>query len=235
MYILENNDPISVFDLHFTIMCPNCNLKSNISAVSIPRYEFMLRFRPKNVGIVYRCDACNEPVFLKFLSNYEPNNRRFGIDNEYTEVIKAQETFDITRLPKDVGKDFQEALICYSNCCYNAFAAMCRRTVQSISNELGAAGKDRVKKQIEELRDMAEIDDETFELLKVIVIAGHDGAHPHLPELSPERAEILLELTKDVLYQIFIRQKKILEAAEKRKQQIEEKNDNQKSIETPAN
>ena len=68
---------------------------------------------------------------------------------------------------------------------------------------------------------MAEIDEETFELLKAIVLAGHDGAHPHLPALSAERAEVLLELMKDVLYQLFVRKKKIQEAAEKRKEAIE--------------
>ena len=100
---------------------------------------------------------------------------------------------------------------------------MSRRTIQSASAELGAEGKDKVLNQIEDLKTMAEIDEETFKLLKAIVLAGHDGAHPHLPALSPERAEVLLELMKDVLYQLFVRKKKIQEAADKRKESIEAK------------
>jgi hypothetical protein len=69
---------------------------------------------------------------------------------------------------------------------------------------------------------MTQIDDETFEVLKTIVIAGHDGAHPHLPALTPERAEILLELMKDVLYQLFVRKSKIQEAAAKRNAHIKQ-------------
>ena len=33
----------------------------------------------------------------------------------------------------------------------------------------------------------------------------HDGVHPHLPKLSEERAAVLLELTRDALYQLFVR------------------------------
>jgi len=65
---------------------------------------------------------------------------------------------------------------------------------------------------------MGVIDEEAFDQLKQIMLTGHDGAHPHLPKLSPERAGVLLELMKDVLYQLFVRQAKIREAAELRRQ-----------------
>jgi hypothetical protein len=64
---------------------------------------------------------------------------------------------------------------------------------------------------------MAEIDDETYELLKQIIVHGHDGAHPHLPALSVERAAVLLELMKDVLYQLYVRRAKLQEAMAARK------------------
>ena len=97
---------------------------------------------------------------------------------------------------------------------------MCRRCVQSISSDLGAKGKDRVFKQLKDLKEMAEIDDDTFDVLKQVIVAGHDGAHPHLPKLSPERASVLLELIKDVLYQIYVRKAKIQEAIKLRKETI---------------
>jgi len=70
---------------------------------------------------------------------------------------------------------------------------------------------------------MDQVDSETFETLKSIIIAGHDGAHPHLPELSPDRAQILLELMKDVIYQLFVRRGKIEEASAIRKKAITQK------------
>jgi hypothetical protein len=59
---------------------------------------------------------------------------------------------------------------------------------------------------------MAQIDDDTYTLLKQIVIDGHDGAHPYLPSLDEQRAQLLLELMKDVLYQLFVRKAKLEKA-----------------------
>lgn len=62
---------------------------------------------------------------------------------------------------------------------------MCRRCIQSISESMGAAGTTKVQNQLQELRSMGVTDDETFEQLHAIMLTGHDGAHPHLPALSP--------------------------------------------------
>jgi len=129
---------------------------------------------------------------------------------------------DSQYLPAAIAEDFKEALISYSHLCYNAFAAMCRRCIQSVFIELGATGKDRVIKQLKDVQETASLDAETFDMLKQIIISGHDGAHPNLPKLSEERAGVLLEMMKDILYQLFVRQAKIQEAIELRKQAIAE-------------
>jgi hypothetical protein len=100
---------------------------------------------------------------------------------------------------------------------------MCRRCVQSAADDLGAEGKNRVLHQLKDLKDMAAIDDETFDILEQVIIAGHDGAHPYLPRLSEKRAGILLELMKDVLYQVYVRAAKLQEAMESRKEDIQGK------------
>lgn len=223
MWLDTDNDPKRIIDRHISLKCPHCGTFSGLSAISIPRHELFKLYKPKSVGIAYRCDACRETVFLRFPVRYDFLVRSaVEILERYAEIERPKEDYEFKYLPATVSADFQEALTCYTHSCFNAFAAMCRRTIQSGSAELGAEGKDKVLKQIEDLKEMAKIDDETFEILKTIVVAGHDGSHPHLPVLSPERAEILLELMKDVLYQLFVRKNKILEAAEKRKLAIEE-------------
>jgi hypothetical protein len=221
MNIVHDNNPVSVFDKHYSLKCPHCGSFSNITAISIPRYEFLARFHPTKVGIVYRCDACNFPVFLRFhIEKYDLANHKIQIDSKYEVVEIAHESFEFAYLPNTVADEFREALICYSNACYNAFAAMCRRCIQSAFEELGAKGKDKVLEQLKEIKDTANLDAETFDMLQQIIISGHDGAHPHLPKLSPERATILLELMKDVLYQLFVRKAKIQEAIDLRKKDI---------------
>ena len=60
-----------------------------------------------------------------------------------------------------------------------------------------------------------------FAALKQAIVDGHDGAHPHLPRLTSERAAVLFELMKDVLYQLFVRRSKIKEAMQLRRAAIE--------------
>lgn len=218
--IQNNNDPSSVFERHFALICPHCGVKSNVSAVSLPRHEYMSRFHLKRVGVVYRCDACNEPIFLRFGVTYDAGNGRWLLSDSFDPVERPKESFDFKYLSGDVRDDFAEALESYSNGLFNAFAAMCRRTIQSVSAALGATGGDKVLSQLKELKELAEINDETFAILRQIIIDGHDGAHPHLPKLNEARAAVLLELMKDVLYQLFVRPAKLKEAAVLRKSAI---------------
>lgn len=221
MKVRYTNDPQDVFDQHFTVKCPHCRTISNLTAVAIPRYELLQRFKPKNVGIAYRCDSCNEPVFLTVPVTALPApNGEIILGHSFVEIERPQEAFDLQYLPDDVSAGFSEALLCYSASCFNAFAAMCRRTIQSASMELGTEGSTKVHNQLKDLKSMGVIDEETFTQLYEIILAGHDGAHPHLPKLSPERANILLELMRDVLYQLFVRQAKIKESVELRQQAI---------------
>ena len=219
----QDNNPAQLVTKHFTIKCPHCNAISGLSAISLPQHNLLIHYKPKNAGIAYQCDACQETVFLRFIIRYFPKHVEF--DDDFIEVEHPHEDYEYKYLPAEVADDFKEALTCYSNSCYNAFGAMIRRTIQTVSTELGAEGKDKVQNQIKELKDILKIEEETFDQLKVIILAGHDGAHPHLPSLNHERAEILLEIMKDVLYQLFIRRKKIQEAEKKRQQAIQQKND----------
>jgi hypothetical protein len=222
MHLGSDNNITNIFDKHYALQCPHCNAKANITAISFPKYELVKRFSLKEIGIVYRCDACNKPIFLKFdIPPQSKDNNPFQISDTYYEIERHRENFELNYLPDIVKDDFKEALDCYSNQCFNAFASMCRRTIQSAADELGAKGKDKVQHQLNELKELAGIDDETYEILKQIIITGHDGTHPHLPKLSKERAQVLLELIKDVLYQFFVRKAKIQESVELRKEQIE--------------
>ena len=218
MHINSVNDPQNIADKHFTVKCPHCNTKSGLSLVSAPRYEYMHRFKSEWVGFVYRCDACNQPVFLKsrVISLADP----VSFNENMVEIERPAESFELQHLPDEVAEDFKEALVCYSNSCWNAFAAMTRRALQSTATHLGSEGSTKVQQQLEDLRKMGVVEKEGFDQLKAIMLAGHDGAHPHLPKLSAERAAVLLELTKDALYQLFVRKAKIEESVRLRSEAV---------------
>ena len=167
---------------------------------------------------VYECQNCGGLILA-----VSPTNTA-----QITSIFpdKIQENFEFEYLKGDVAEDFHEALKCYSNNCFNAFAAMCRRTIQSIAKDLGADGKDKVKNQILELKSILNIDNDTYSIFEQIILAGHDGAHPHLLKLSSDRVTVLLELMKDVIYQLYIRKIKIEESVRLRNEAIDKSKHN---------
>ena len=136
------------FDQHLALTCPNCQVLSHITPVAVPDFEKLTRFMPKHVGVVYRCDSCNSPIFLKFnVRAYR--KERVELSSSYSEIERPPERFNFTYLPEDVEVLFREALRCYSNSCFNAFASMCRRTAQSAFRDLGDTGKLKIFRPVQ--------------------------------------------------------------------------------------
>jgi hypothetical protein len=208
--VLHDNPPV--------IDCPHCGTKSAIVPISIPRFELIRRFRLQEVGIVGQCSSCHRAVFM--LHNVVAVGGQADLSDRFEVMNRALEPFELQYLSGDVLADFKEGLTCYSTSCWNAFAAMSRRCIQSVSQTFGAEGTSKVQKQLKELEAMGIADSETFEQLHEIMLGGHDGAHPHLPSLSADRASALLHLMKDVLYQLYVRPAKIREASELRKKAL---------------
>jgi hypothetical protein len=224
MYVKQSNEPGPITDQAFTVDCPHCGFPSSISAISIPRFELLERYRPPQVIIGYRCDNCNGPIAARLQTDYGEIGKstvQFN-PNSFEQLEYPQQKYEFNYLPNQVADDFREALTCYSYACYNAFAAMCRRTIQSSLTELGADGRSKIMQQLNDARSVTNLDDETYDILKQIIIAGHDGTHPNLPQLKQDRAAVLLELMKDVLYQLFVRKLKLAEAVNLRRSTIQE-------------
>jgi hypothetical protein len=137
---------------------------------------------------------------------------RVELANNFVELERAREKFNFTYLPEDAEKIFREALGCYSAGHFNAFAAMCRRTAQAVSNDQGENGRLRIFNQINEAREMVEIDTDTFAVVKKVLFGSDADAWPSLPEIGAYEAGVLLELAKDMLYQAYVRKGKLQQA-----------------------
>jgi hypothetical protein len=193
------------------LSCPHCQVYAHITAVSVPRYSELVASRPNHVGVVYRCDSCSAPIFLKFaVKIYAPN--RVELANNFTELERAREKFNFTYLPEHAEQLFREALGCYSGGYFNAFASMCRRVSQSVFQDLGENGRLRIYGQINEAREMAEIDADTFAVVKKIIFGSDSDQSPSLPELGSREAGVLLEMMKDMLYEAYVRKGKLQQA-----------------------
>jgi len=199
--------------------CPYCGVYAHMSPQSVPDAAALLRDKPKHVGLVYQCDACHAPVFLRFaVRDYKDN--RVELLRNFVELERPKERFAFSYLPKHTEVMFREALTCYSNNSFNAFASMCRRAARSSFNALGEGGKLRAFEEVLAAQDIAEIDDDTFAPIKTVLFST--GPDDDLPILSRAQAGILLEVLKDMFYQCFVRRGKLTRAIKVRRFFIEE-------------
>lgn len=208
----------------FSLNCPHCLTYSHVTPVSVPNYAELVASRPSQVGLVYRCDACTAPLFLRFTVKLYAANR-VDLGSSYTELERAPERFGYTHLPDEVERAFREALATYSQQLLGAFASMCRRTVQATVHELGDSARVQLFNHLSEARALAEIDGDTFAVVKRVLFGSDADGWPPIPELDDHQAAAVLELLKDLLYQSFVRRGRLQQALTVRRYFAEESAD----------
>jgi hypothetical protein len=199
--------------------CPYCSVYAHMTPQSIPNAAQIIKTRPKHVGMVYQCDSCRAPVFLRF-GVKSISSDLVELYQNFIELERPKERFAFSYLPKHTEVMFREALACYSNNNFNAFASMCRRAAASGFASLGDGGKLRAFEEALAAQEIAGIDDETFAPIKRILFQS--GQVENLPLLNRFQAGILLEILKDVFYQCFVRRGKLTRALKVRRFFVEE-------------
>ena len=120
--------------------CPYCGVFAHMTPQSVPNPARLIRTRPKHVGLVYQCDSCNAPIFLRFAVR-KIDTEHVELYRNFVELERPKERFPFSYLPKHTEVLFREALGCYSSNNFNAFASMCRRAAGSAFAALGDGGK----------------------------------------------------------------------------------------------
>ncbi len=231
MSIVLNNDQSVEKNLHERIglECPHCTVFAHMSPQSVPDAAALLRDRPSHVGLVYQCDACREPVFLKFtVRSYDGN--RVELLRNFVELERPKERFAYSYLPKDTAILFREALSCYSQNNFNAFAIMCRRAAASAYRHIGEGGKLRAFEEVIAAQELAAIDDESFAPIKTVLFGA--GQIEDIPLIRRREAAILLEIVRDLFYQCFVRQGKLTRALKVRQFFVDGRDEQDDDIES---
>ncbi len=213
--LVENDEQIG-------LECPYCGVYANMRPQSVPHAGDLLQLRPKHVGLVFQCDACKAPVFLRFAVRHYAENQ-VELYRNFIELERPKERFSFSYLPKNTEMLFREALACYSSSSFNAFASMCHRSATSAFDALGEGGKFQIFDEVMIAQDIAGIDDDTFEPIKTVLFGA--GDEEDLPLLNRAQAGILLEIMKDMFYQCFVRRGKLTSAIKVRRFFVEESND----------
>ena len=202
-----------------SLECPYCGVFAHMRLQCAPSASQLLQYKPKHIGLVYQCDACYAPVFLRFaVKEYRDND--VELYQNFVELERPKERFSYSYLPDETQVLFREALACYSAGSFNAFASMSRRAALSAFLALGEGGKLRAFEEVMEAQDIAGIDDQTFLPIKSILFES--GEDEDLPLLNRTQAGILLETMKDMLYQLFVRRGKLTRAIKVRQFFVQE-------------
>jgi hypothetical protein len=213
-------------DEQIGLECPHCNVYANMSPQSVPKVETLLGSKPNQVGLVFQCDSCKSPVFLRFTARAYTESR-IELGPNFVELERPKERFSFSYLPKTTELLFREALACYSGNSFNAFASMCRRSAASAFSELGEGGKLQAFDEVMVARDIAGIEDDAFDPIRSILFEAEN--EQELPLISRVQAGILLELMKDMFYQCFVRRGKLTRAIKVRRFFVEESSNDYKS------
>jgi hypothetical protein len=201
--------------------CPSCHAFSRMSPTAVPSFDGLLLQKPRTIGVVLRCHACNAPVFLRYATRAFANNR-VELSPQAFDVERAIEKFAFNYVPDDVETFFREALICYSHNQFQAFASMCRRTAAVTFADLGNSTKLRLFDSLSDVREMAEIDEETFAVVMRVIFAGNAEPLLDLPMIDTYQAAVMLEVMKDFLYQAYVRKGRLQQAMKVRKFFVQE-------------
>ena len=222
--ILDKNQGIeNELEERIGLECPYCGVYAHMSPQSVPDAASLLRDRPKHVGLVYQCDSCHAPVFLRFAVR-EYGDNRVELLRNFVELERPKERFAFSYLPQHTEVMFREALTCYSNNSFNAFASMCRRAAQSSFIAMGEGGKLRAFEEVMAAQKIAGINDDAFAPIKAVLFAT--GQLEDIPVLNRAQAGILLEILKDMFYQCFVRHGKLTRAIKVRRFFVSEDNGN---------
>jgi hypothetical protein len=201
--------------------CPHCHTVARMTPIARPDFDMLKRLEPRRIGLVYRCDQCGAPRFLRYtVRRYLPD--RIELAEHGHEIERLPEKFSFSYLPDEVRRLFREALACYSADCFDAFASMCRRTARAAFDDLGETGRMRMFNTLDEIRELCGLDDATYQRLQATIFGADHEPYGRLPDCDAATAAVLLEAMKDLLYQVYVRVSKLRKAVEIRRYFAEE-------------
>ncbi len=189
-----------------SIICPNCH---QATAVAIRNAYDNTRTRLR-----YEVGECNSCDFCVLLVKDRSNNSTKAV---YPNPLPRQTD---ERIPTDIKKDFDEALVCLSVSANRGAAVLARRALQTMCKEKGASKVD-LKDQIDELFSNNIITQDLRNWSHEVRFVGNDAAHPNGAEVQKEDAEEIIELLESLCEVLYVAPAK---AANRKRIREEKKN-----------
>ena len=203
-------------DATLALNCPHCQVLAQVIPIAVPSFEELQQNRPKAVGVVYRCAACNSAVFLRYpIRSFGPD--RIELSAQFEELERLEERFSYTHLPDEVALLFREALACFTDGHFNAFTSMCRRTIRAAQQELPEAQRQAMSEQLAEGLRLADVQGSLAADIRRVIFGNDADPYPNIPYADASTAGALVELMKDLLYQTYVRPRRLRQSLQIRR------------------
>ena len=164
----------------------------------MPKFEDLSRRKPKQIGIVFRCDACAEPVFLKFpVKGYTA--LRVELAPNYVEVERARENFPLTYLPEEAEGLFKEALGATPRAASMPSARCAGAPRNPCSASSASAASSSCSTRCRKFARLAELDDDIFVGAARACCSAATAIPGRISPLDAEHAGMLLEVMRDLV------------------------------------
>lgn len=142
------------------------------------------------------CGRCNGPFLLETVS--------YELEGSYETVTSRRVLFPVQReaqprgLPEPIDRPYQQAVRSFQAALHEPCVIMCRKTLEALCSELGAA-RGTLKDRLMELVTAGKLDRRLFDWADQLRVVGNDAAHDLEVLLTADDARDSLEFVEAIL------------------------------------
>lgn len=198
-------------DKSFDVYCPRCNIQTEARVIAsghggfqseaVSAFDEVDTEYHGDVLYVALCRRCEEPFLIR--------QSLYGVPGEFETITSKEVLYPISSrlplegVPEATRRSYDQAVRCYSSSSFDACALMCRRSIEALCKELGAANGS-LQAKLDTLFKQGVIDSRLVEWAHGVRAVGNEAAHDTEAELSQDDARDALDFTEAILMYVFV-------------------------------
>jgi len=187
-----------------SLVCPQCQTKAHLTPSAAPQFAPLHVSKAEEAGMVYQCDNCKAPIFLRYRIR-KIKDQRIKFDPKPMQQDTDDIPTDLSYVPEPIAASFQEAMACYNNNLLQAFSGMCRLTAEMLFDDLGEGGKLKIFDEFDQIARLTNLEEEITSNIRTILFDDTPESLYFPDGLDRATAVILIEVMKDLLHQTYAR------------------------------
>jgi hypothetical protein len=176
-----------------------------------PEYNALQQHKPSQVGLVYRCEACNAPVFLRFPVKLYSGSR-VELATQLRGARAPARALQLHVPARGNGNAPEGGFRLLQRGLLQRVRLDVPRVAQRTFADLGEAAKLELYDELANVRRLAEIDDASYETVRKVLFDFDEAGRGNVPSPDAFHAGVLLEVIKDLLYQAYVRRGRLQQA-----------------------